>query len=110
MIAMKQPPAAPPTPTELPTGGVPLGQGVVPTPAHPLAAPVAAAAAVRLVFADNLRVLLTVLVVIHHLAVTYGAFAAWYYIDIPTEMVTPTVTVMIALLNQAFFMGCFFLL
>lgn len=95
MITLKQPTTVPPR--------------VAPAPAHPLNAPVAADA-VRLVFADNLRVLLTVLVVIHHLAVTYGAFAAWYYVEIPTEALTPTITVMIALINQAFFMGCFFLI
>jgi hypothetical protein len=83
-----------------------------PATAKPAVSALAAAgtATTRLVFADNLRVLLTALVIIHHLAVTYGAFAAWYYVEIPQETLTPTVTVMIALINQAFFMGCFFLI
>jgi glucans biosynthesis protein C len=64
----------------------------------------------RLFFVDNLRVLLTALVVIHHLAVTYGAVAIWYYIEPPQDTVTPLVMLLIVLLNQAFFMGCFFLI
>lgn len=64
----------------------------------------------RLYFVDNLRAALTILVVIHHLAVTYGAIAIWYYVEPPQNAVTPLVMLFIVLFNQAFFMGCFFLI
>ena len=41
-------------------------------------------AAGRLLFMDNLRVFLTILVVLHHLAITYGASGSWFYLERPT--------------------------
>lgn len=64
----------------------------------------------RLFFIDHLRVFLSILVIIHHLAITYGAVSYWYYVEVPKDIVTPLVTVLIILLNQAYFMGCFFLI
>jgi glucans biosynthesis protein C len=65
----------------------------------------------RLVYIDHIRVLLTVLVVLHHVAVTYGAPGGWYYhefarsrLDLPTTLVLTFFVV----INQAFFMGLFF--
>jgi len=70
----------------------------------------AAQARSRLFFIDHLRVALTALVIIHHLAVTYGAVAVWYYVEPPGDAVTPLVLLLFVLLNQAFFMGSFFLI
>lgn len=61
-------------------------------------------------YIDNIRVFLTMLVILHHAAVTYGAPGGWYYKEgsdgeIPKIFLTAFVAV-----NQSFFMGMFFLL
>jgi fucose 4-O-acetylase-like acetyltransferase len=65
----------------------------------------------RLFFVDNLKVALIILVVLHHFAVIYGANTAFYYIE-PAyhDIVALLVLVLFQLLNQAFFMGLFFLI
>jgi glucans biosynthesis protein C len=66
---------------------------------------------VRIFFLDHLRAALTILVVLHHLAVIYGANAAFYYLEPPKN--DPVVLWMLGvfvLLNQGYFMGCFFLI
>ena len=63
----------------------------------------------RMVFIDYLRVLLTVLVILHHLAITYGADGSWAYQEPTTETAGILLTLFTAL-NQGFFMGLFFLL
>jgi surface polysaccharide O-acyltransferase-like enzyme len=78
--------------------------------AHHAAAQQGIQAQARLFFVDHLRVFLTILVVIHHLAITYGAVAIWYYVEPPQNPITPMVTGLLVLLNQAFFMGAFFLI
>jgi len=40
-----------------------------------------AAKSSRLFFIDNLRVFLIILVIMFHLAITYGAAGSWYYQD-----------------------------
>jgi glucan biosynthesis protein C len=65
----------------------------------------------RLIFADNLRTALMVLVVLHHLAVIYGANYPFYYVEPAySEVLALIVLVVFQLLNQAYFMGFFFLL
>jgi glucans biosynthesis protein C len=70
------------------------------------------ASRVRLFFADHLRVALTILVVLHHLAVIYGANAAFYYVEPPSskDLVAFVLLLVFVLINQAYFMGFFFLL
>ena len=63
----------------------------------------------RLFYVDNLRTALTVLVVIHHAAIGYSNIQAWYYLEPPTES-SATLLDVLVLLNQAFFMGAFFLI
>ncbi|WP_020495373.1 acyltransferase family protein [Sciscionella marina] len=63
----------------------------------------------RLWFADNLRILLTSLVVLHHLAVTYSGLPLWYYTD-PGGAGTQIGFTSFLLVDQAWFMGAFFLL
>lgn len=62
----------------------------------------------RLSYIENLRIFLTGLVVLHHLAITYGAPGGWYYQE--SEAVFPEIVPMAMFLstNQAFFMGMFF--
>jgi len=64
----------------------------------------------RLVFLDPIRVGLTVLVILHHLSITYGGGGSWYYkeADAP-ELIRLLLTVFTAT-NQSFFMGFFFLI
>lgn len=64
----------------------------------------------RLFFIDNLRVLLIVLVVIHHLAITYGAVGSWYYQDPAKDTLTSALLTIVTATNQAFFLGFFFMI
>ena len=41
----------------------------------------------RLLFVDNLRVYLTILVVLHHLMITYAGTGSWYYIEGQPDLV-----------------------
>lgn len=60
---------------------------------------------------DALRASLTLLVVLHHTALTYGAIGGWFYRELPTDgPVASTLLVFFCTVNQAFFMGLFFLL
>jgi peptidoglycan/LPS O-acetylase OafA/YrhL len=63
----------------------------------------------RLYCLDNLRVLLTALVVLHHAAVTYSHIPLWYYTEPPHDG-SATALDAFLVLNQAYFMGFFFLI
>ncbi|MEU5861310.1 acyltransferase family protein [Nonomuraea sp. NPDC047529] len=63
----------------------------------------------RLFAIDNLRVLLTALVVVHHVAVTYGNIPIWYYSE-PATDASGVALDLLVVFNQAFFMGFFFLI
>jgi fucose 4-O-acetylase-like acetyltransferase len=64
----------------------------------------------RLFFIDHLRVLLIILVIMHHLAITYGAAGSWYYQDTAKDTLTTVLLSILTATNQAFFMGFFFLI
>lgn len=60
---------------------------------------------------DALRAGTTLLVVLHHTAITYGAIGGWYYKEVPTDSsLSSTLLVFFCTFNQAWFMGLFFLL
>ncbi|NUT44433.1 MAG: acyltransferase family protein [Thermoactinospora sp.] len=63
----------------------------------------------RLFFLDRVRVLLTVLVVLHHAALTYSGFDLWYYHEPPANEWGRLLDLFL-LLNQTYFMGLFFLI
>ncbi|MFC8801464.1 acyltransferase family protein [Promicromonospora sp. NPDC057138] len=63
----------------------------------------------RLGYVDNLRVLLTVLVLAHHAAATYGALPFWYWTE-PSDSPSGIALMLLMLVNQFYFMGFFFLL
>ncbi|MFD0884001.1 acyltransferase [Streptosporangium algeriense] len=63
----------------------------------------------RLFAVDNLRVVLTVLVVLHHVAITYSNIPAWYYFE-EAKDASGAVLDTLVMFNQAFFMGFFFLI
>jgi peptidoglycan/LPS O-acetylase OafA/YrhL len=64
----------------------------------------------RTVFIDHLRVLLTLLVIAHHTAITYGAEGGWYFHETGTPRWSNLLLLVFCTVNQAFFMGFFFLL
>ena len=60
---------------------------------------------------DLLRGLCTLLVVLHHAAITYGAIGGWYYREVATSpRLDVQLLVFFCTVNQAWFMGLFFLL
>ena len=65
----------------------------------------------RAYFIDRLRVALTALVVFHHTAITYGAPGGWYYREQPTTLtLSGVLMILFVSINQAYFMGFFFLI
>jgi glucan biosynthesis protein C len=65
----------------------------------------------RLAYLDHLRATLVALVVVHHVALIYGAIAPFYYLEPPfDDPLAYTVLGVFALTNQAWFMGTLFLL
>jgi peptidoglycan/LPS O-acetylase OafA/YrhL len=61
----------------------------------------------RAVWIDRLRASLILLVILHHAAITYGASGSWIYKA--TEATNVPLT-FLAAVNQAFFMGLFFMI
>jgi glucan biosynthesis protein C len=65
----------------------------------------------RLFFIDYLRAALAALVVLHHVAIVYGAAAPFYYMEPPENDPRAFLVLLVfVLVNQAWFMGAFFLL
>lgn len=63
----------------------------------------------KIFYLDNLKVFLTMLVILHHVAITYGADGGWFYREITTTVMPDTLLLTIfAAFNQSFFMGLFF--
>lgn len=56
------------------------------------------------------KVLLTVLVILHHVCITYGAPGGWYYKQPTTQPAAIFGLTLFVATNQSFFMGLFFLL
>ena len=83
------------------------------TAAHPsTAARERTTATARVFFADHMRVALIALVVIHHLTIAFAIPlpGLWYYEDPTTSTVANVAGLFILLIDQAFFMGAFFLI
>lgn len=79
--------------------------------AQPSAAETRASGRFRLLYIDNLRVLLTILVILLHLAIGYGAEGDWYYNEAgEIRMVSVVTMTTFVAINQAFFMGFFFMI
>jgi len=65
----------------------------------------------RIFYIDHLRAALVILVVLHHVALVYGAGAPFYYVEPPfTAPLTFLVLLMFVLFNQAWFMGALYLI
>jgi len=78
--------------------------------------PVAAAAqarpkaAGRLLYIDNIRVFLTILVLLHHLMITYSGTGDWYYNEGSPDFIATALGGWFCATNQAYFMGLFLLI
>lgn len=74
--------------------------------------PAAAGKTSRLFFIDHLRAALVILVVLHHVALVYGAAEiTFYYFEPPfTDPLAYLVLLVFVLFNQAWFMGALYLL
>ena len=63
----------------------------------------------RIFYLENLKVFLTILVILHHAAITYGADGGWFYQEVKhTVLPDSVILTMFAATNQSFFMGLFF--
>lgn len=61
-------------------------------------------------YIDHVKVLLTILVVLHHAFITYGAPGGWYYRQPATNLGAIVPMTLFVATNQSFFMGLFFML
>jgi peptidoglycan/LPS O-acetylase OafA/YrhL len=62
-------------------------------------------------YIDRLRSVMTVLVILHHTAITYGAIGGWFWHEVqPSRTLSGILLVLFCTTNQAYFMGFFFLL
>ena len=60
----------------------------------------------RMLYIDNLRILLTILVILHHLSIGYGGLGGWYYKEAGSmSEVGEILMVFFAGINQAFLKG-----
>lgn len=64
----------------------------------------------RTAFLDKLKVILTLLVILHHTAIMYGADGGWYLRNTADGLAAKLLLTLFCSVNQAFFMGMFFLL
>lgn len=64
----------------------------------------------RMFFVDNLRILLIVLLIMHHLMITYGHSGMWYYLEGRPDDITNLVATLFTAVNQAFFLAFFFMI
>jgi peptidoglycan/LPS O-acetylase OafA/YrhL len=67
----------------------------------------------RIFYIDNIRIYLTVLVILHHIAVGYGGSGAWLVYEssfYPIDGLTVIIFTLFNAINQSYFMAFFFLL
>jgi peptidoglycan/LPS O-acetylase OafA/YrhL len=64
----------------------------------------------RLFHLDNLRVFLTILVIVHHASIAYGGGGDWAVSDPAVDEISPIFLTYFTAVNQSYFMSAFFLL
>jgi glucan biosynthesis protein C len=74
------------------------------------AAAIATKEITRLLFVDNIRVFLTILVILHHLMITYAGTGDWTYNERRQDDITEALGGWFCATNQAYFMGLFLLI
>jgi hypothetical protein len=66
---------------------------------------------VRDLYIDRLRSIMTAFVILHHTAITYGAIGGWFWYELkPSQAISSQLLIEFCTINQAYFMGFFFLL
>jgi len=80
------------------------------TKAQPMSATSQVATGTRMPFVDNIRVLLTILVLLHHLMITYAGTGGWIYKEGRQDFITDALGSWFCGVNQAYFMGLFLLI
>ena len=78
--------------------------------AQPVAAEARSSIGSRLLFVDNIRVFLTILVILHHLMITYAGAGSWDYMEGRQDVVVDALGGWFCATNQAYFMGLFLLI
>ena len=64
----------------------------------------------RLFYLDNLRIYLTILVIVHHADIAYGGVGNWFFQDPGVDEISPILLTFFNNINQSYFMSAFFLL
>ncbi len=64
----------------------------------------------RMFFLDNIRIYLTILVILHHAALAYGGMGGWAIRDSMVDDISPIFLTIFNAINQSYFMTAFFLL
>ena len=67
-------------------------------------------AVTRLLFVDNIRIYLTILVILHHLIIIYSGSGGWIYHEGRQDQITKVVGDWFTTVNQSYFMGLFVLI
>src|SRR5512136_914363 len=80
------------------------------TKAQPVAAEARASVGSRLLFVDNIRVFLTILVILHHLMIIYAGTGNWPYMEGRQDYVVDGIGSWFCATNQSYFMGLFLLI
>jgi len=64
----------------------------------------------RLFFIDNIRIIVTIFVLLHHIALTYGATQGWYYYETTKDPFAKAILNLLLSFNRACLIGIFFLI
>lgn len=62
----------------------------------------------RWIYLDRLKIVLTILVILHHASIVYGGAGDWFYYETNDDVVTAALLSTFTGVNQTFFMGLFF--
>jgi len=64
----------------------------------------------KLLYINNLRILLITLIVLLHIAITYGAEGSWYYYENTNDIATAVLLTLFNAIVQSFALGFFFMI
>ncbi|MEW6088328.1 MAG: acyltransferase family protein [bacterium] len=64
----------------------------------------------KILYIENLRILLTILIIMLHIAVTYGSAGSWYYYERSDDAISNILLTMFTAVVQSFSLGFFFLI
>ncbi|MEJ2265189.1 MAG: acyltransferase family protein [Anaerolineales bacterium] len=67
-------------------------------------------AATRLLFVDNIRIFLTILVILHHLIIIYSGSGGWIWYEGRQDEITSALGSWFTAINHSYFMGLFLLI